>query len=475
MVMADRRREATEEWTMALSSTRPAPLDIDAIRGRFAGRVLGPGDDGYDAARVVLIGGVDRHPAVIVRVAGTPDVREVIALARETGHELAVRAGGHSGAAFSTVEGGIVLDVRDLTSLEFDAEGRTAWAGAGLTASALTQAADAHDLAVGFGDTGSVGIAGITLGGGVGYLVRLHGLTIDSLLGAEIATADGAVHVVDAEHEPDLFWAIRGGGGNLGVVTRFHYRLHPVPEVTGGMIILPATPQSIAGAVRALDEAPEALSGILNVMPCPPLPFAPAEVHGTPVIWGMACFVGPADQAAAAFAPLRAVARPIADMIRPIRYPEMYPPEDPDYHPKAVSRTLFLDSFDEARAAVALERIEALTSTPVRVLQLRVLGGAAARVPDDATAYAHRGLRLMGNVAAFYDGPDDLAEKTAWVEELTRALDPVPGAYVNFVNDEGPERVHEAYPPATWARLAQVKRRYDPDNVFCRNHNVPPA
>ena len=459
---------------MAFSPTRPAPLDIDAVRGRFTGGVLGPGDDGYDTARVVLIGGVDSHPAAIVRVAGTTDVREGIALARETGHELAVRAGGHSGAAHSTVDGGIVLDVRDLTSLEIDVDTRTAWAGAGLTASAFTQAADAHDLAVGFGDTGSVGIAGITLGGGIGYLVRLHGLTIDSLLGAELVTADGAVHLVDEAHEPDLFWAIRGGGGNLGVVTRFHYRLHPVPEVTGGLFVLPATPQSVAGALRALDEAPEALSGILNVMPCPPLPFAPPEVHGTTVIFGMACFVGPAAEAQAAFAPLRAVAQPIADMIRPIRYPEMYPPEDPEYHPLAVSRTMFLDSFDQSLAAVALERIEALTSTPVRVLQLRVLGGAAARVADDATAYAHRARRYLANVAAFH-GPDDLAEKTAWVEDLTRALDPVPGAYVNFVNDEGAERVHDAYPPATWARLAEIKRRYDPDNVFHRNQNVPPA
>jgi FAD/FMN-containing dehydrogenase len=153
----------------------------------------------------------------------------------------------------------------------------------------------------------------------------------------------------------------------------------------------------------------------------------------------------------------------------------MYPPEDPDYHPMAVSRTMFLDAFDEALAAAALERIEALTSAPLRALQLRVLGGAAARVPDAATAYAHRARRYMANVAAFYGGPDDQAEKTAWVEDLARTLHPAPGAYVNFLGDEGPERVHEAYPAATWARLAEIKRRYDPDNVFHRNQNVPPA
>jgi FAD/FMN-containing dehydrogenase len=460
---------------MTLTTPRPAPIDVDAARGRFTGRVFAPGDDGYDASREVFVGGIDGHPALIVRVADTADVREVIALARETGHDLAVRSGGHSGAGHSTVEGGIVLDVRDLDSFELDEASQTAWAGAGMQAVAFAKAADAYDLAVGWGDTGSVGIAGITLGGGVGYLTRLHGLTIDSLVGAEIVTADGEVHLVDADHEPDLFWGIRGGGGNLGVVTRFHYQLHPAPEVTGGMFVLPATPQTVAGALRALAEAPEELGGILNVMPCPPLPFVPPEVHGTTVIFGMACFVGPPEEAEAAFAPLRGVAQPIADMIRPIRYPEMYPPEDPSYRPLAISRTLFLDTFDEGRAAIALDRIAMLTSTPMRALQLRVLGGAAARIADDATAYAHRQHPFMANVAVFYTGPGDIAEKTAWVEDLTRALEPAPGAYVNFVNDEGPERVHDAYPPATYARLAEIKRRYDPDNVFHRNQNVPPA
>ena len=460
---------------MTAMTSRPAPLDVDALRDRFTGRLIAPGDADYDTARTVLLGGIDSHPAVIVRVATTDDVREVIALARETGHELAVRSGGHSSAGHSTVDGGIVLDVRDLTSLDIDADGRTAWAGAGLTAVAYTQAADAHDLATGFGDTGSVGIAGITLGGGIGYLVRLHGLTIDNLLAVELVTADGRVHLVDAEHEPDLFWAVRGGGGNLGVATRFRYRLHPVPEVTGGMLVLPATPETVAGAARILDEAPAALSGILNVMTCPPMPFVPEAVHGQAVIMAMLCYVGPADEAAKALAPIRALAEPYADMVRPIRYPEMYPPDDADYHPLAVSKTYFLDSFDEGKAAAALDRIAALTSSPLRVLQLRVLGGAAARVPADATAYAHRQHPFLANVAAFYNGPDDHAEKVAWVDDTGRALDPVPGAYVNFVNDEGEARVHEAYPEATWSRLAEVKRRYDPDNLFHRNQNVPPA
>jgi FAD/FMN-containing dehydrogenase len=205
------------------------------------------------------------------------------------------------------------------------------------------------------------------------------------------------------------------------------------------------------------------------------MPFVAEEHHGSTVIMAMLCYAGPPAEAERVLAPVRALAEPLADMVRPIRYPEMYPPDDPDYHPLAVNRTYFLDTFDEPKAEAALERIAVLTTSPIRVLQLRPLGGAAGRVSDDATAYAHRRRRFLANVAAFYAGPDDLAEKTAWVEDVGRALDPVPGAYVNFVADEGEARVHDIYPPATWERLARVKRQYDPDNVFHRNQNVPPA
>lgn len=458
---------------MAISAPHPAPFNPDAVRRRVSGLVLAPGDDGYDQARAVAAGGVDRHPAVIVRVAGTDDVREVIALARETGLELTVRAGGHSGAAHSVIEGGIVLDVRDLTSLEIDADTRTAWAGAGLSARAYSEAAAAHGLATGFGDTGSVGIAGITLGGGVGYLSRKHGLTIDSVLGAEIVTADGQVRIVDDAHEPELFWGVRGGGGNLGVVTRFHFRLHPVDEVTGGMLLLPATAPVLAGALRVLDEAPEELSAIVNVMPCPPLPFVPEERHGTLVVMVMACFAGPAAEAEAALAPLRGLAAPIADMLRPIHYPELFPPDGEGPGPLAVARVLYLDRFDEAAAGLALERLEA-SDAPMRVVQLRALGGAIASVRSEATAYAHRDRRFMAAVAAFHS-PDDRAARLAWVESLVRDLGPAPGAYVNFLGEEGEARVREAYPGATWDRLAALKRQYDPGNLFRHVQNVPPA
>ncbi|HEY8170136.1 MAG TPA: FAD-binding oxidoreductase [Candidatus Limnocylindria bacterium] len=447
----------------------------ERLLDEVAGRVIMPGDADYDSARTVMMGGIDRHPAVIVRVVDAADVARVIAWARATGAELAVRSGGHSGAAHSTTEGGIVIDLRDLRTLEIDAGARTARAGTGLTAAEVSSAAAEHGLAIGFGDTGTVGIGGITLGGGVGYLSRRDGMTIDNLLGAEIVTADGRILEVDADHHPDLFWAIRGGGGNFGVATRFTYRLSALDGVVGGMLVLPATPETVAGWIAANEAAPDELSTIANVMPCPPMPMVPEEHHGSLVIFGMVAWSGQRELGEAAIAPFRALATPLADMVQPISYPEMFPPEDAEYHPTAVSTNLFMRLVDESVAGAMLEALAA-SDAPMRAVQLRVQGGAIARVPADATAYAHRSSPIMVNIAAFYDGADDRASKQAWVDELSAALDQgEAGAYVNFVGDEGADRVRAAYPAATFARLAAVKSTYDPTNLFRLNQNVPPA
>ena len=462
---------------MTTDTTRSrAPLPIENLRSTFLGRVIGPDDPDYDRARTVMYGGVaDARPVVIVKVANADDVVRVIELAKETGLELAVRSGGHSAAGHSVVDDGIVLDLSDMKAIDLDVEARTVWAESGLTAVELARALDEHGLGIGFGDTGSVGIGGITLGGGVGYLGRKYGLTIDDLLGAEIVTADGAILTVDADHDPDLFWAIRGGGGNFGVVTRFRYRVHEVGQIVGGMLILPATVETVAGYIAAAEAAPEELSMIANVMPCPPMPFVPPEHHGEVVIFGILACVGKTAAAERAIAPFRALATPLADLVHPMRYPEIYPPEDPDYHPTAVSLNMFIDHVDRPVAGLILDRLAA-SDASMRVAQLRVLGGAIARVPADATAYAHRASRIMVNIAAFYDGPDDKVDKQAWVADFAEALDQGDhGAYVNFVADEGAERVHAAYPGATWDRLAATKARYDPTNLFHRNQNVPPV
>jgi FAD/FMN-containing dehydrogenase len=452
-------------------------ISISQHRADLNGRIIAPGEPGYDEGRTVFYGGIDRRPAVIVRAASTDDVSRAIALARETGVELAVRSGGHSIPGHSTTEGGIVLDLRDLNGLDIDVEGRTAWVGGGVTTGRYTDAAAEHGLATPFGDTGSVGIGGLVLGGGVGYLVRKHGLTIDSLLAADLVTADGELLRVDAESHPDLFWAIRGGGGNFGVATRIRLRLHDVGMVIGGMLILPATADTIRSFVEAAEAAPEELSGIANVMLAPPMPFLPEEQHGRLVIFAVLVYAGEVAAGERAVAPFRALAEPIADMVGPKPYPAIFEGGggEEGFHPTAVARTMFVDSIDRSAAETIVEQLQASTAM-MAATQLRVLGGAAARVPADATAYAHRQSRIMVNVAALFGRSEEAPEHEPWVTGLADSLrQDDHGAYVNFLGDEGKERSRAAYPGATWDRLVEVKRRYDPTNLFRLNQNIPPG
>ena len=452
-----------------------AVTDLNALRAGVQGHVITPDGAQYDAAGALFYGGVDARPTVIVRVANADDVARSIAFARGSDLELAVRSGGHSVAGHSTTNGGIVIDLHDMRALDIDPAAGVASAEPGLTAGEFTTAAGAHGLGVGFGDTGSVGLGGLTLGGGVGYLVRKHGLTIDSLLAADVVTADGELIKTDADSHPDLFWAIRGGGGNFGVATRFRFQLHPVASFVGGLLVLPATAETISGFVAEAEAAPEELSTIANVMNCPPMPFVPEEVYGRLVILAFLAYAGPASEGEHVLAPFRALAKPIADQLKPMPYPEIYPPEDPEYHPTAAAHTMFMDAVDRTLAEQIVERLEA-SDASLRVAQIRVLGGAMARVPVEATAFAHRRSHIMVNVAAFYDGPDDLPIKQAWVDGLAAVLKQSDdGAYVNFLTDEGEDRVRAAYPGDTWTRLAAIKARYDPANVFRLNQNIPPA
>jgi FAD/FMN-containing dehydrogenase len=457
-----------------MATTSETRLDLRRLRLELAGEVIGPDEAAYDAARTVFVPTIDRRPAAIVRPVDDDAVAAVVALAQEEGLELAVRGGGHSYAGHGVSDGGLVLDLGWLDAIHVDVDGRVATVEAGLTAAELTKAVGEHGLGIGLGDTGTVGVGGLTLGGGVGYLARKHGLTIDNLLGADVVTADGSVLSVDADNHADLFWAIRGGGGNFGVVTRFRYRLNPVEGSFGGMLVLPATPDTIAGFVQAADEAPEELTTIANVMPAPPLQFLAPEHHGRLVVLGMLFYAGPAEAAQAAVAPFRALAEPLADLLRPLSYGELYPPEQGEQMPLAAGRALFTDTVDRAVAAEIVGRLTASTAL-MPVVQLRVLGGAVARVPEEATAYAHRSRRVMANVAAIFANRDDRPVHEAWVEEFAASLRSDDAAYVNFLGDEGPERVRAAYPGRAWDRLREIKRRYDPENVFHLNQNIEPA
>jgi FAD/FMN-containing dehydrogenase len=451
-------------------------LDIptDDLRAQLEGDLLVPDDPDYDDRRRVFFKGFDRRPLAVARVAGAADVAAVINAARESGLELAVRSGAHSWAGYGSVDGGLVIDLSGMNGVEIDADSRTAWVETGATAGRYTVATGERGLATGLGDTGSVGIGGITLAGGIGFLTRKTGLTIDNLLAAELVTADGELVRTSESSEPELFWAIRGGEGNFGVATRLQLRLDEISEIVGGMLILPASPQVITGFIEAARAAPVELSTIAAVMVAPPLPFLPAEAHGKPVLMGQFAYVGPVEEAEGVFAPFRALGEPLADMVRPMLYPELY--QGPEQEPRFGTATnFFADSLGPEAAEAILEQLPRSTA-PMRAVQLRVLGGAGAEVPNDATAFAHRDRELFVNVAAMYAEAGERDTHRAWVDELAGSLGKDgAGGYVGFLGEEDEATIRAAYPGATWDRLRELKRRYDPGNLFHLNHNIPPA
>jgi FAD/FMN-containing dehydrogenase len=448
---------------------------IEQLRADFNGRLITPDDDGYDEARAVFYRTIDRRPAVVARPADAGAVAQVVSFAREASIELAVRSGGHSLAGHGVSEGGIVLDLADLRALDIDPDDRTAWAQTGLNAREYAAAAGEYGLTTGFGDTGRVGIGGLTLGGGVGFLVRKHGLTIDNLLAAELVTADGELLHVDADTHPDLFWAIRGGGGNFGVATRFQFRLHELDRIVGGMLVLPATPEVIASFVAEAEAAPDELSAIANIMVAPPMPFLPAEAHGKLIVMALMCYAGEIEAGARVLAPFRKLAEPIADLVRPMAYPEIFTLIEPEPVPfEDVTRSFFVDAVDRDAAQAIVDHLQSSSAT-MAVTQLRLLGGAMARVPLEATAFAHRRRRIMVAIAALYERAEETPVHEAWASDFVAALRQDPGVYVNFLGDEGEARVREAYPGPTWDRLAEIKRRYDPSNLFRLNQNIPPS
>jgi FAD binding domain/Berberine and berberine like len=445
---------------------------VDALRSGVDGRVLTADDAEYDEARTPYFPVRIGKPVAVVQPKHADDIAIVVDAARRTALPLFVRSGAHHFAAHSTGDG-LLIDLRSLNNLDIDVAGQTAWAGTGLTAREVAWALEPHGLAVGFGDIGSVGIGGLTLGGGIGFLSRLHGMTIDNVMAAEIVTADGRVHTIDHEHEPDLFWAIRGGGGNFGVVTKFCYRLARLPQVYGGPLILPATPAIIAGLIQACAEADDALTVIPTVMPAPPMPFIPAEVQGQMVIIAVVCYAGGSGQAEEALRPLREIATPVLDMVQPMPYAALMDEEMPVRGQPIAIRSMFGDHIDESVAATILEGLNRSDSW-LPFVQFRVLGGAISRVAPDATAYAHRKSPIMAMVGRPLEDEESAAWQ--WTEELATALyQGDDGAYINFFGPHDSDRIEAAYPGETLARLRRIKAIYDPTNLFRNNENITPA
>ncbi|MBD8062529.1 FAD-binding oxidoreductase [Oceanitalea stevensii] len=437
------------------------------------GRLLRPDADGFAELTAREFAALGDPPAAVAQVSTTADVVAAVRGARDVGLSVAVRSGGHSYAHHSAGPGGLVLDVRGLDSVSIDPDALVGHAGGGATAGAYSRAAGEHGLATGFGDTGTVGVAGIALGGGIGFLSRRDGLTVDNVLAAEVVLADGSVVTADAEHHQDLFWALRGGGGNFGVVTGLTLRLRPT-AVTGGMLVLEPTPERLAAANQAVLDAADGLSAMINLLVAPPAPFLPPSLHGRPIMLVLVCWSGPEAEADSALAPLRALGEPLVEDIGPRAYTDILqgpPPSPQPLHP--AMRTGFTDRLDEQWAATVLDAVT--TATTFTAVNLRPMGGAIARVPVDATAFAHRHHAVMASVAAPTPDLTALPAAQAWADATARSLGLVGAGYVNFMSETTADDVAAAYPGAVLERLREVKRTYDPDNVFRYNHNVTPA
>ena len=449
---------------------------LDALRARLAGQVIGANSAEYDEARRTLYITVDRRPLAIVRAANARDVAETVSYARDRGLPLAVRSGGHSLAHYSVVDAAVVVDLSSLNAVDIDPVARIARVQPGATSGDLAGPANAHGLALTTGDTHSVGMGGLVTGGGIGFMVRKYGLAIDNLVAAQVVTAAGEIVTASADEHPDLFWAIRGGGGNVGIVTEFTFRLAPVGQILGGELILPASREVLRGYLDYAASAPEDLTTIANLMHAPPFPHVPPERVGEPVLSILVSWTGSVADGERALAPLRALATPVADAVRPIPYPEIYRFTAHQAAPHAASiRMMFADELSDAALDAALAANERATS-PFSLIQFRGLGGAMARVGSDATAFAHRQRRyFVAIIGIWLDAAEDAAVHQAWTAALWQTIRPEgSGVYVNFLEEEGEARIRDAYPPATFARLAEVKRRYDPGNLFRFNQNVPP-
>jgi FAD/FMN-containing dehydrogenase len=450
---------------------------VTTLAGRLRGELLLPNDHGYDDARRGYNSLHDHRPAVIVRPADGDDVARALEFASSAGLEIAVRSGGHSLAGYGATEGGVLIDLSAMHAIDIDPAARLAWVEAGTTAGQLTAASGAHGLVVPFGDSPTVGVGGITLGGGIGWLSRKFGLTIDSVDGIEIVTADGQLVTADEQTRQDLFWALRGGGGNFGVVTRFRYRLRPIGTVLGGALFLPATHEVIRGVLDLAEAAPDELTTISLITRLPPLSIVPPETHGQLAVLITLVWCGELQAGQQVVDRFRALAPPIADLLHPRPYPEMYEliPEAPQWVTN-ITYSFAADELDDAAIGSILRQLEESnlrSTTALNAVELRVLGGAISRIPIDATAFAHRQRKLLCSVVAAGFAEADTDSQRRWVQSLSGAIRHLAkGAYLNFLDAADEPRLHETYPDSTYRRLVEVKRRYDPTNLFHRNLNI---
>ncbi|HEY1276668.1 MAG TPA: FAD-binding oxidoreductase [Thermoleophilaceae bacterium] len=445
------------------------------------GRLIRATDSDYDEARAIWNGAHDHHPALIARAAGAADVIQALEFARSEELLVAVRGGGHSIPGFSGNDGGIVIDLSQMQGVTVDPDARTATAQGGVTWAGFDHETQAFGLATTGGLVSTTGIAGFTLGGGVGWLMRKHGLAADNLISADVVTADGRLVHASEDENPELFWGLRGGGGNFGIVTSFEFKLHPVgPIVTAGVCFYPG---DRAGDVLRFyrdwaDGAPDELTTLVNLLTAPPAPFIPEEWHGRRLVAVIGMYAGPTDEGERAIRPLRELGEPVADLFGPMPYTAMQSLVDPLWAPGAYSymKAGFMHGLDDDAIETLVAHHHDVTS-PKTEIHVHHVGGAVARVAPDATAFGDRNAPYLLNIIASTFTEDGYGEAVQWAQALHSALeDSLTGsAYVNFLSGEGDERVRAAYGPENYARLAALKREYDPTNVFRLNQNVRPS
>ena len=453
---------------------------VEKLRVRFRGALLRPGEEGYDEARRIWNGAIDRRPGLIARCAGADDVAEAVRFARERDLLVSVRGGGHSIAGHSVCDGGLMIDLSLMKSIRVDPEARTARAAGGVLWSEFDRATQPFGLATTGGIISHTGIGGLTLGGGLGHLMRKHGLTVDNLLAVELVTADGDQLRVDAQTEPELFWGLRGGGGNFGIATAFEYRLHPVgPMVLGGPIFWPLdeAPQVFRALREYAPDAPDGLGITVGIAPAPPMPFMPPEQFGKPVAGLILVWVGDPAEGERAIAPLRSISAPVADGIRPIPYVALQSmldggaPHGRHYYWKAHRLSTLSDEIID----VFLARIGSMTS-PFAQINGWAVGGAVSRIDADTTAVGDREVGFEISIVVAWPPADPERERhKAWVREGWEALQPYSsGVYANFISDEGAAGLQAAYGERL-ARLTALKDRCDPTNFFRLNANIQPS
>jgi FAD/FMN-containing dehydrogenase len=460
--------------------TRVQAGKLEELKKGFQGEVILPGDRAYDDARTIWNAMIDKRPAVIARCAATADVVRAVGFARDNGLVLAVRGGGHNIAGNAVCDDGLVVDLSRMKAAQVDPTRRRATIEAGATLAELDAATQAHGLATPVGINSTTGIAGLTLGGGFGWLSRKYGMTIDNLTSAEVVTAAGRVLRASAAEHPDLFWALRGGGGNFGVVTRFEFALHPVgPNVLSGLIVYSATE-----AKRVLEQyrefvakAPDELAVWTVLRQAPPLPFLPERVHGTPIVALALIYAGEPAEGEALIAPLRKFGAPVGEMVGVQPYTAWQQAFDPLLTPGARNywKSHNFATLQDGLFDAVLTALRALPSPQCEIF-IGALGGATMRPAADATAYPNRDARFVMNVHGRWETPAEDARGIAWARSFFNAAAPFAdgSVYVNFMTADEGDRVRAAYGP-NYARLAQVKRTYDPQNLFRTNQNIAPA